>query len=538
MSVSRLGLALVFLLFGVPLFVGLRSVDLETDEAIYSFAVDRILEVGDWLRPRYSPDEQGIFLEKPPLKFWIVAAPIKAGLLPHDEFGLRFWDALAGSVAFLYVFAIGWRLAGAVCGGVAVLLLFVHGPLVFEHGLRTNNMEGMLFLCYCGGVFHFLRWAGGRAKRPAADVAATALYFVLGFMTKFVAAIFLPAVLGGAALLVAAGRQALVRDFRLWLRASLLALALIAPWFIYGSVVFGATLWETMLGQHVYARFTTSLNPMHIEPRWFYFTSMFGWFARAGMAWLVAAGSLVLVVQSIRRRWLDGVAVCLWGMCLLIISAGSSKLYHYSYPFLPPFALAAGYLAALIAIFLPRILARVAARLEDWLSGPRHLARTVPSTSSAARRPRLHPQRAGRCDDRRRGARLVLRRRRRDLASDLLLSPSRATLDAQRIAGPHAARPRPARTAAAAESGSGVALSRVPRWTRARAVFRRDDGAECGAPRAGAAAARTVRRLQLRGTPPGASLVDRWISSSPGLIRARMGLAIHGSWPGSASRTA
>ena len=37
-----------------------------------------------------------MFLEKPPLKFWIVAAPIRAGLLPHDEFGLRFWDAVFG----------------------------------------------------------------------------------------------------------------------------------------------------------------------------------------------------------------------------------------------------------------------------------------------------------------------------------------------------------------------------------------------------------------------------------------------------------
>ncbi len=43
---SRPWLALVLVLFGLPLFLGLRSLDLETDEAIYSFAVDRILETG------------------------------------------------------------------------------------------------------------------------------------------------------------------------------------------------------------------------------------------------------------------------------------------------------------------------------------------------------------------------------------------------------------------------------------------------------------------------------------------------------------
>ena len=97
LRLSRPWLALVLVAFCLPLFVGLGTPDLGTDEAIYSFAVDRILETGDWLVPKSSPSETDPFLEKPPLKFWIVALPIKAGLLPHDEFGLRFVDAVAGS---------------------------------------------------------------------------------------------------------------------------------------------------------------------------------------------------------------------------------------------------------------------------------------------------------------------------------------------------------------------------------------------------------------------------------------------------------
>ena len=87
MSARRLWLALVLILFCLPLFAGLRSLDLETDEAIYSFAVDRMLDDGEWLRPKSSPSDDVVFLEKPPLKFWIVAAPIRAGLLPRDELG-------------------------------------------------------------------------------------------------------------------------------------------------------------------------------------------------------------------------------------------------------------------------------------------------------------------------------------------------------------------------------------------------------------------------------------------------------------------
>ena len=107
MSLSRPWLALVLALFCLPLFIGLGREDIRDDEAIYSFAVERILETGDWLEPKSIPNETWAFLEKPPLKFWIVAAPIRFGLLPHNEFGIRFWDALFGALSFVYVFLIG-----------------------------------------------------------------------------------------------------------------------------------------------------------------------------------------------------------------------------------------------------------------------------------------------------------------------------------------------------------------------------------------------------------------------------------------------
>ena len=47
MSASRPWLVLVLALFCLPLFVGLGRTDVGHDEAIYSFGVDRILEIGD-----------------------------------------------------------------------------------------------------------------------------------------------------------------------------------------------------------------------------------------------------------------------------------------------------------------------------------------------------------------------------------------------------------------------------------------------------------------------------------------------------------
>jgi len=360
MSGSRLWLALVLTLFCLPLFVGLGRGDVQDDEAIYSFAVDRILETGDWLEPKSIPNEDWAFLEKPPLKFWIVAFPIQIGLLPHNEFGLRFWDALFGGIAFVYVFLIGARLLNPIAGAAAVLFLFVHQPLLFYHGLRSNNMEAALFLCYCAGIYHFMRWAEpARTSSPWRHVTAVGLFFVLGFMTKFVAALFLPMVLGVAALIVGEWRRRLLAEWKVWAGVSVLAIALIAPWFIWAYITYGDFLWNMMFAAHVVERFTSFLDPAHVQPWYFYPAQMFHEFRITGSAWFGAAGLVVLAIQSWKRRSGDGLLVLLWLVLpVTAISFGTSKLYHYAYPFLPPVALAGGYVVGLALAVLPGPLVR------------------------------------------------------------------------------------------------------------------------------------------------------------------------------------
>jgi 4-amino-4-deoxy-L-arabinose transferase-like glycosyltransferase len=370
---SRVGLLLVIAAFCFPLFLGLGAADFETDEAAYSFSVARMLEIGDWLAPRSSPSEDIIFLEKPPLKLWIVAAPIWAGILPQNEFGLRFWDAVFGGAAFLYVFGVGNLMAGPLCGLVAVLLLFAHAPLLFDHGLRTNNMESVLVLSYCGGVWHFLRWSRAEpSAKGGVHAALTGVFFVLGFMTKFVAVFFLPLVLGLGALLVAPVRVKLVRSWRLWAAVLALVLGLIAPWFVYSYLRFGRVLWDTMFGLHIYERFTSSLDPTHLHPWSFYLITAYERFEETHSGWLVLVGIVVLLVLGIRRRSIEAVVVLLWALVpIALISSGTSKLYHYIFPFLPPLTLAAGYAVALGALLgkapLQRLLEWVENHVVIWL---------------------------------------------------------------------------------------------------------------------------------------------------------------------------
>jgi 4-amino-4-deoxy-L-arabinose transferase-like glycosyltransferase len=378
-ATSVAGLLVVLALFCAPLFIGLDGWDLANDEAIYSYAVDRILETGEWLTPR-SIQVDGPFLEKPPLKFWMVAAVIRAGLVPHDEFGLRFIDAVMGAGAFIYIYLFGLRLAGPLCGVVAVLATFSLRSLLFDHGIRSNNMEAPLLLSYCVGMYHFMRWIEG-TRRPRLHSLSVGLAFVLGFMTKFVAALFLPMVCGVIAMIVPLARERLVLRWRDWTWPLAAAVALIAPWFIYESVVFGRAFWDGIFGLHVYTRFTGTLDPAHLQPWHFYFSRT--WDELTGTRFASVIAIVALAVTAWRGHpWQMRLLLVWWLLPLALISIGTSKLFHYAYPFLPPIALSTGWVTAkaMAAVNGP-VGAMLAARLEG--SGLFGMGRRVHSLRGA-----------------------------------------------------------------------------------------------------------------------------------------------------------
>jgi len=353
--------------FGVPLFLGLGAADMQNDESIYSYAAQRILETGDWLLPRTIPDDFP-FLEKPPLKFWIVAAPMAAGVVRPDELGMRVWDALFGAISFVYVFLLGRSLGGVVCGGTAVLVLFSLPSLVFEHGLRSNNMEASLLLAYSGGLYHFARWlqSSSRSVRHAAAVVA---YFVLGFMTKFVAAFFLPMICGAALLMTPGGWRHLCSSWRDWRWPAVAAAAISAPWFLYQTQQFGAHFWRVIFGAHVYTRMTGFLDPQHLHPWNAYFLWTWRDFSMAGASWLGAAGLARLAAGAwTGRPPLSRMILLWWALPFVLISLGTSKIFHYAYPFLPPLAIGAGWIVADVARWIDGRLAGAVPALASRLT--------------------------------------------------------------------------------------------------------------------------------------------------------------------------
>lgn len=377
LSGSRLagwiGLAIVVLLFGLPLFHGLGNRDLHNDEASYSYGVQRILETNNWLTIRGTPDME--FLEKPPLKFWLVAAGMRLGILPRNDTGMRSVDALFGVLIWIYVYLISRRIGGVVAGVTAVMLLFTFGPLIFEHGLRSNNMEAALTLAYCAGYFHVLGWIESRRAASArAHAFAAALAFVLGFMTKFVVIVFLPA--GALWLLVThpARRELMMRSrLMAWIGPAALAIFLSAPWFVYQTMRIGREFWNVILGQQVLKRATSGLDASHLEGPWFYFLKIVNGFGESGTLWIVIGGLLLCLWMSLKRDGAIARLLMFWAVVPLVaFSLSRSKLIHYSYPFIPPLAIMGGWLVGvavnwLVARAIPDISGLLKGSPARWL---------------------------------------------------------------------------------------------------------------------------------------------------------------------------
>ena len=131
-----------------------------------------------------------------------------------------------------------------------------------------------------------------------------------------------------------------------------------------------------MVGEHVVRRAVSSLDPTHIQPWYFYPPVIYARFRDSGSAGLVVLGMVVLVVQASRRRWPEGLALIAWAVLPVVaMSASTSKLYHYTYPFLPPLALAAGYLATLTVLLGPAPFSRAVHALDQFMG--RHLPRLL-----------------------------------------------------------------------------------------------------------------------------------------------------------------
>ncbi len=131
---------------------------LETSEGRYASVGRAMLESGDWLVPVHNGLRH---LTKPPLTYWASAAGMK--IFGVNEFGARFFLAIAAGFTSLGCFFIGRALfSSAVTGTVAALILIC--SLFFQVQFRGLTTDPFLTMFETFMVFAFLRYLQSNGK--------------------------------------------------------------------------------------------------------------------------------------------------------------------------------------------------------------------------------------------------------------------------------------------------------------------------------------------------------------------------------------
>jgi 4-amino-4-deoxy-L-arabinose transferase-like glycosyltransferase len=310
------------MLFGRPLY--------DPDEGRYAEIPREMLAGGDWIVPHL---DGFVYLEKPPLQYWITA--LSLAVCGQSEGGARLYTGLCGYLALVLVFLIGQRLWGFDAGIKALLLTAGSiGFVLLGHQL-TLDMSLCFWLLCSLACFVF---AQSRRHEPrAAGVLMLGCWsaMALAVLTKGLIGVVIPAF---TVLAYALWQRDLVALQRLNLRWGLpLFLALAVPWFVLAARRNAEFLQFFFIREH-FQRFLTPIE-QRSEPWWFFapvlIVAVLPWLSRAVQAladgWRAAAPR----GQFDPRRLL-----WIWSVFVLVFfSLSDAKLIPYILPAIPTLAL-------------------------------------------------------------------------------------------------------------------------------------------------------------------------------------------------------
>lgn len=265
----------LLLLCGFLFFYRLGERDLTSShEARAAQNAATIINEGQWGLPRLV--NQRIELQKPPLYYWTVAllAWLQGGVV--DAVAVRLPAALAALATVLCLYLLCWYRNRPTAGFMAAIFLATFMHFTWLGRVGRIDMPLTLAVCLALGGFYF-----GTCRRREGGLAwpwflLAYLAVALGILLKGPIAVVLPAVVGGALLLLETISQSSPNKDRTWsLRCSTLwwgiplMLVITAPWFIWANIQTCNRLFEVFFWYHNVERGLGGSN-LGTHPWWFY----------------------------------------------------------------------------------------------------------------------------------------------------------------------------------------------------------------------------------------------------------------------------
>jgi 4-amino-4-deoxy-L-arabinose transferase-like glycosyltransferase len=277
-------IAVIAFALGLYLYLGrLASSPLQTgNESMYAYPAIHMIESGDYLIPQF---ENGNFLEKPPLVWWLVAASYK--IFGVSVAASRFPGAIASLATILAVFLFVRRRRGNRAAALAALVLMFS----YAYWTYTRYFAADTFLTLAVTLSVFSLDAMAR-RSEGADVVRGGLAgaaLALAFAFKGLAGLVIP--VGGVALALLLDRTTPIRVWRRGLPALLVLAVILAPWHWAMTQRLGSDFWRVFYWKNQFLRGSTNL-----------YASSRGLFYYLPILAFAAFPWSFLLPQSLRRR--------------------------------------------------------------------------------------------------------------------------------------------------------------------------------------------------------------------------------------------
>lgn len=326
-------LAIVLAICGASLFVGLGRASLwEPDEPRFAEASRQMLQRHDFLTPYFNGVPR---YEKPVLLYWLqVPAYLLFG---PTELAGRLPSAIAGVGCVVLLYLLGLRVTtrrAALIGALALATSFRF--IVFGR----QGLTDVPLICFMlAALYGFQRATEAAGDRRWALAAWASVG--LAALTKGPVALLPPSI--WMAYRAAIGDVPSIRRIRP-IAGSLIAAAVVLPWYIAMVVLHGRDFTNFALGHEILSRFLS--EDSFAPPRGFlYYLKVWPGDAAPWSAYAIAAaGWSAWRWRGLEPRDRQAIAMCLswFAVVFLVFSASQSKVPHYVLPAYPAAALLVG----------------------------------------------------------------------------------------------------------------------------------------------------------------------------------------------------
>lgn len=336
LAVLRHPLLWIFLI-SLPFYlIGVRSLALNDNDAMYPQIAAEMLHSGDYVTPRLD----GVaHFDKPPLIYWLNALSLR--ILGQTNASARIWPVLFVSLTILVVGGIGASLYGKRTGWLSALVFSAcMGPYLY---CRVIAVSADILLCFWTSlaILAYIKAIIEENSRGGLWLMVMFACFGLAGLTKSLYGFGLPiAIIGVHAILTGRGRSFLCLSA---LPGLFVTAAIVLPWHILVARANPHFLFCYFVREN-FQRFLGDRWPRDeflSAPLFLLFTVLwtFPWMGLLPQA----------VFRGFRRigqtRWIESsdLLACIWFLFVIgLFTASRSRLEYYSLPAIPAFALLIG----------------------------------------------------------------------------------------------------------------------------------------------------------------------------------------------------